>query len=143
MEFNTDLRPLFSYNYKIIIVFITVLITIIVLKFIYYKLIHGHIFKKMIKEKYLTKLIKLEKNIYNKKISTRDTYIILSALIRDFIYEMTNIKVQNYTLSEIEKIDIPHLKDLIREYYKSEFQENSSGDIEGSLSRVKKVIKEW
>jgi len=143
MEVNTELRPLFAYRHEIIIILIIVLFLIILFKYLYYKCIYGRKFKGVIKKKYLKKLDKLEREIHNSNVEIRIVYIKLSTIIRNFIYEMTNIKVQNYTLSDIKTIDIPHLKDLISEYYKPEFEEISSGDMEKSLERTRKVIKEW
>ena len=143
MEANIELRPLFSYSYTIIIVFIIILILTILFKFLYYKFIYGRKFKDKIKKKYLKKLDRLERTNYNPKIEIRTVYLNLSAIIRDFIYEMTDIKVQNYTLSDIKKINIPYLGDLISEYYKPEFEEISSGDMKKSIERTRKVIEGW
>jgi len=56
---------------------------------------------------------------------------------------MTNIKVQNYTLSDIEKINIPILYELVKEYYEPEFSKSSEGNILISLEKTRKVMESW
>lgn len=96
-----------------------------------------------IKEKYLKKLENLETKINEKKISIRGTYQNLSSIIRLFVYEVTNIKVQNCTLREIDKLNMPNLTRLIEEYYAPEFAEHSLGNIKSSLEKTRKVIEKW
>ena len=71
---------------------------------------------KSIQNKYLKRLDNLRKKLELNRITTRVAYQGLSTLIRYFIYEVTDIKVQNYTLSEIETLNMPFLTELIQEY---------------------------
>lgn len=99
--------------------------------------------KKEIQKKYLKKLDKLTKEVEEKKINSREAYQKLSAIIRYFVYEITNIKVQNYTLKEIKKINMPMLYELIEEYYKPEFAKYFLGNIVSSIDKTRKVIEKW
>ena len=96
-----------------------------------------------IKEKYLKKLQTVEEKLNSNKISVRHAYQMLSAIIRYFVFEVTNIKVQNYTLREIEKLKMPALTELIEEYYAPEFAEYSLGNIKASIEKTRKVIEKW
>lgn len=95
------------------------------------------------KHKYLKKIDVIEKKLEEKKITVRTAYQGLSLIIRYFVYEVTNIKVQNYTLKDIEKLRIPILSELIKEYYAPEFAEKSLGNIKASLEKTRKVIEKW
>jgi len=77
--------------------------------------------KERIKRKYIQKIDKLKRKVDNEKIDTRGAYQALSLIIRHFVHEITNIKVQNYSLEEIKKLNIQVLYELIKEYYVPEF----------------------
>lgn len=96
-----------------------------------------------IKNKYLKRLDNLRKKLELNKITIRVAYQGLSTLIRYFIYEVTDIKVQNYTLSEIETLNMPFLTELIQEYYAPEFAKQSIGDIKQSIEKTRKVVEKW
>lgn len=96
-----------------------------------------------IKHKYLKKIDVIEKKLEERKITIRTAYQGLSLIIRYFVYEVTNIKVQNYTLKDIEKLKMPILAELIQEYYAPEFAEKSLGNIKASLEKTRKVIEKW
>jgi len=98
---------------------------------------------KDIKKKYLKKLEKIEASLDNNRISSRKAYQQTSEVIRFFVFELTDINVQNYTLQEIEQIDMPILSELIREYYVPEFSKDSKGDIKNSIEKTRKVINKW
>ncbi|MCL1852051.1 MAG: hypothetical protein FWF88_03340 [Peptococcaceae bacterium] len=110
------------------------------------------------KQKYLQQLDEIAGRLQNDEISGRTAYQQLSMTIRLFVYEVTHIKVQNCTLSDIEKLDMPLLYELIREYYAPEFSEDNDGDIVtdpeiglaadapafmSSIERTRKVIERW
>lgn len=97
--------------------------------------------KKTVIQKYIKKLNELEDKV--EKIEIRHAYQTLSNIIRYFVYEITNIKVQNYTLQEIEKLNLPGLYELVEEYYKPEFAKQSLGDIKSSINKTRKVIEKW
>lgn len=99
--------------------------------------------KQKIKQKYIKKLNEVEQKILNNKITIRSAYQSTSFIIRCFVYEMTNIKVQNYTLNDISKLNMPILYELIQEYYVPEFSEQSIGNIKSSIEKTRKVIEKW
>lgn len=153
MQVTTDLRPMFSYSLIPIIVIVFLLIVILVLMLIKHKkkklvknidiIIPSKKDVNTIKRIYLLKIDNLSTDFNAKKVNNRQAYQNLSSLIRNFIYETTNIKVQNYTLSDIEKINMPILFELVSEYYDPEFSQISKGSITASIEKTRKVIEKW
>ena len=99
--------------------------------------------RKSIIKRYLKKIDKLTKKVESEKIELRIEYQNLSKIIRNFVYEMTDIKVQNYSLQEIKKLDMKPLYELIEEYYKPEFAKHFLGNIKLSIDKTRKVIEKW
>lgn len=150
MQVTTELRPLFSYSIiPIIIIIICIIGLLFFKKYLNKRKIRKEIFiptqKNLlsIKRKYLMQIQKLATDINNKNISNRKAFQTLSSLIRNFIFEATNIKVQNYTLKEIRLVNLPILSELVSEYYDPEFSKISGGNINLSLEKTKAVIERW
>lgn len=97
----------------------------------------------VIKNKYLQQLNDIEDKYINKKIELRKAYQLISEAIRLFVFEVTDITTQNYSLTEIKKINIPILYELIEEYYEPEFASKTIGDFNSSINKARRVINEW
>ena len=97
----------------------------------------------VIKNKYLRQLNDIEDKYTNEKIKLRKAYQLISEAIRLFVFEVTDIKTQNYSLNEIKKINIPVLYELIEEYYEPEFASKTIGDFNSSINKARRVINEW
>lgn len=97
----------------------------------------------VIKNKYLQQLNDIEDKYTNNKIELRKAYQLISEAIRLFVFEVTDITTQNYSLTEIKKINIPVLYELIEEYYEPEFASKTIGDFNSSINKVRRVINEW
>ena len=67
----------------------------------------------------------------------------ISVCIRGFIFEATGIPVEKYTLSEIRKVNIPALTQLVEEYYEPEFARFTYADVNQSLYKTRKVLELW
>ena len=147
------LRPMFSYSTLPIIIIIAI---IIILIFLIKKPKIETIQKEqlvivqppkndlsIIKKRYLTELRLLETNVSESRIITRKAYQQLSMLIRNFVYEVTQIKVQNYSLEEIKKLNMYSLTKLVEEYYRPEFAKDSDGFIKTSIGKTREVIEKW
>ena len=76
-------------------------------------------------------------------INLREAYQLISESIRMFIFEVTDITTQNYSLIEIKKLNIPKLYELIEEYYEPEFSSKPSGDFEAAINKARRIIREW
>lgn len=154
MQTSVKLQETFSYS-----IFVIVAILFLILAFTIYILIKNKKKqrkintveikevskdkKELIQQKYLNELEKLENKIKQNEITLRQVYQKLSNIIRHFVYEVTGIKVQNYTLEEIEKINMTMLHELIKEYYAPEFAKKSLGDAKSSVEKTRKVIEKW
>lgn len=95
------------------------------------------------KQKYITELMCIETDFVKQKIDKREAYQRLSMCIRMFVFEVTGIKVQKYTLSEITRVNIPQLTQLVKEYYEPEFARETRADIMASLMRTRSMITGW
>ncbi len=150
MQVATELSNMFSYSFLLIIIVILALICCVFVKLkdksVAPQINEPDISKKDIKEiinAYLIKIDNLVKYIQKEEISNRDAYQKLSLLVRHFVFEVTNIKVQNYSLREIEKLNMPSLYELIKEFYHPEFAVLSQGEILKSIAKTKGVIASW
>lgn len=97
----------------------------------------------VIKGKYLNELDSIQYKYMNQMIELRKAYQLISEAMRLFVFEITDITTQNYSLKEIKKLDIPILYELIKEYYEPEFASKSVGDFNSSINKARRVIKEW
>lgn len=97
----------------------------------------------VIKGKYLNELDSIEYKYANQMIELRKAYQLISEAIRLFVFEITDITTQNYSLAEIKKLNIPRLYELIEEYYEPEFASKSIGDFNSSINKARRVINEW
>lgn len=97
----------------------------------------------VLKWEYLQRMDYLERNIRAGGYDKRRSYQELSGLIREFVHDVTGIKVQNYSLREIQRLEMPGLTALVQEYYEPEFARQSMADLRGSLFRTRKAIELW
>ncbi len=149
MQINKELMPMFSYTIIPVIIFFLLWIGIILLllwikkkkKTVETKTNPKKLYTT--KEKYLRMISYLEKEIDENKINNRKAFQKLSKIIRLFVYEMTSIKLQNYSLDEIKTLNIEELSQLVEEYYDPEFAKYSKGDLKKSIEKTKKVIELW
>ena len=150
MQVTTEIQGMFSYSLLLIILLIIILIII------FFRMREKKVPKieeqviippkkdiNAIKKNYLIKINNLYEDFNNQKISNRKAYQLLSSLIRNFIFEVTNIKVQNYTLRDIQTLNMPQLYNLVSEYYDPEFAVISRGNIMESINKTKEVINKW
>lgn len=97
----------------------------------------------VIKDRYIAKIVELDKEIDEGLISLRDAYQKLSMIVREFVYEVTDVTVQNFSLAEIKEAQLPELAKLIEEFYKPEFEAMSEGDVRASVFNAKRVVELW
>ena len=157
MQTSINLQEPYQYNILPII-----MVFIVIIFIVYYLILHKNITYtkdandkikeipeknikniKIIKGKYLNQLSSIEFKYKAQKIEIRKAYQLVSETIRMFVFEITDITTQNYSLSEIKKLDIPILYELIEEYYEPEFASKPKGDFEKSIIKARRVINEW
>ena len=99
--------------------------------------------REQIKARYLILLAGLENQCRGGKISNRKAYQELSKIARNYIYETTGVKVQNYTLDEIKGTNMSGLYNVVSDCYAPEFSIDKDGDIYVSISKARKVVEGW
>ena len=150
MSVSTKLNSMFSYSFlPIIIIFLFLIVLFLINKSLKKKTIKEDIVIPspenivLIKEKYLKEIDQLKKEFINNNLSLRVAYQNLSKVIRNFVFEATHIKVQNYTLDDIRKLNMPILYELISEYYNPEFANISNGNFIYSIEKARGVVERW
>jgi hypothetical protein len=96
-----------------------------------------------IKNKHLRELEAIEYQYKNNKLELRKAYQLISENVRLFVFEVTDITTQNYSLTEIKKLNIPNLYETIAEYYEPEFSKKPSGDFINSVQKAKEIIQKF
>ena len=156
MQTSVNLQEPFTYSVVPLIILICVIIAITIY-LIYTKIKKKDTKEEIVKEipekniknipvikgKYINQLDSIEYKYLNKMISLRKAYQLISESIRLFIFEVTDITTQNYSLSEIKKLEIPNLYELIKEYYEPEFASKSMGDFRSSINKARGVVNKW
>lgn len=97
----------------------------------------------VIKNKYIEQLNRIKNDYENEKINLRKAYQQISEAVRFFVFEVTDITTQNFSLAEIKKAEIPGLYDLIEEYYEPEFASKSVGDFDDAINKARRIVNEW
>ena len=88
-----------------------------------------------VKARYLSELADIAGQYDQGKLDVRGAYQRMSRCIRGFVHAATGIRVQNYTLYDIERLNMPELYYLVAEYYAPEFARKSDGDVRASLEK--------
>lgn len=90
-----------------------------------------------------TDLDDISRKLVNDRITLREAYQLTSARVRKFVFDATRINVQNYTLEEIQQLNMPQLVELVKDYYSPEFSWQSVGDFAQSMEKTKRVVEQW
>ena len=96
-----------------------------------------------LKQKYDALLTGLSEKRSANQLNDRKAFQALSKIVRDFVFEATGIKVQNYTLSEIKAANLPQLYELIAECYVPEFAMKNNSNVHEAIDKARKVVREW
>lgn len=96
-----------------------------------------------LKQKYISELDRIYAEFTGGRLGIREAYQQMSLCIRRFVHSVTGIKVQNYTLVDIGRLNMPMLYELMGEYYAPEFARKSEGDVIRSLVKTRSMIERW
>lgn len=69
--------------------------------------------------------------------------MLIDLLSNGHILLATGIRVQNYTLSDIQTLGMPMLEQLIREFYVPEFARQVMDNPVASIEKTKRMIEIW
>lgn len=94
------------------------------------------------KNEYLAKINAVEQQYRGGTMNARIAHQELSAIVRMFVYDLTGIEAQNFSLNEIKarNISISH---LIEEFYAPEFAQRSDKETLSSVEDARRVILSW
>ena len=156
MESSVELQSPFSYAVWPIVVAgciaAVAILFFLILKYIRFRKIKKNTPKivvrpaldiNAIKRKYLTELAGIDRDFNMGKEDIRGAYQRMSQCIRQFVHAVTGIRVQNYTLQDIKRLNMPMLYALVAEYYAPEFARKSEGDVRNSLDKTRSLIERW
>lgn len=158
MQTSIDLQGLFSYSLWPLL--ITLFIFLMMTLWLVWKKVKSSIKPKKkevvqvipnkniknipaIKKKYIDRLNSIENKYRSEKINLRKAYQQISENVRFFVFEVTDISTQNFSLAEIKKAGIPGLYELIEEYYEPEFAKKSVGDFDDAINKARRIVNEW
>ena len=99
-----------------------------------------------LKNRYIGKVQVLLDGYNQNRIDKREGYQQLSVIIREFVQEVTGIRVEYFTIREVKAFGIKKLDTLMEEYYVPEFAEDERAknkDFQQSCNRAMGVIKAW
>lgn len=91
----------------------------------------------------LQNLESLEADLAAGRINSRQAHLQLSGEIRRFAHTMTGVHVENMTLSEVRKLNDPHLTGLMELCYASEFSPSGGTDAAKDIAKSKELIRTW
>lgn len=105
--------------------------------------VHDAAWRERTRRSYAAQLTELEARLDAGEIDMRQAYQEMSSVLRLFVHEMTGIHVHEFTLTEIRKVGIPRLTQLVSSYYTPEFALWSRADARKALKKTKDVIQTW
>ena len=158
MDISVELQSKYSYIFWPLIVFFAVVIVFLIALIVQKKLKSrppktidieqawralSEQEKYALKMKYFALLDALYARAAANQISVRSCYQCLSRYVREFVSDITGIKVNRCTLSDIKRMNMPMLASLIEEYYEVEFAKVSVGNAADAIARTKRVIEVW
>ena len=157
MKVSVDLQEPISYMSLWMVIAVALVLIIIAAQIIFRVQFKGRLRKpkkpkikkvplktlEEIKSKYIKVLYNIEISARNSQTSVRESYQRVSGCIRDFVFEATGIPVDKYSLSEIRKLKMPILTQLVTEYYEPEFARETYSDIFSSIFKTRRVLESW
>lgn len=96
-----------------------------------------------LRKKYLGMITAIEFQYHNEEISLRQLHLLLSTTVRLFVFEVKGVAVHKLTLTEIKKIDLKALSDVIENYYPPEFERIENGKADNAISLARRMVQQW
>ncbi len=96
-----------------------------------------------LKNMYLEKIKEIETRYSSSLIDMRQAHLDLSKTVREYCAEASDVPVNSLTLNEIERLNVPSLYLLIKEFYAPEFAYEADADIARSFMNAREVVRSW
>lgn len=158
MQNDVDLRPAFDFS-SIWLVLGCILLAIVVAWLIFVLFITRRRVQKTIKtlpkityvapdirrlkQKYLALIDDVEKKYASHEYTKRASHQALSMLLRFFVYEAQNHRVDVMTLADLRKTKYQTLAKAIEGLYIPEFRRHEQGDVAAAVSSAREVVSTW
>ncbi len=149
MNIQRDIEPPFTYStdvLKTLIIIVIIVVVILIINKLFRKKIIEIIHKPNIphlKNKYVKKLEDLGNRIKNNRVNSRNGYLELSNIVREFVEKVTGIKASSFSKDDASKHGMDYLSSLMEEYYPSEFSLEHDGNLLESIDKSIIMIKNW
>lgn len=99
--------------------------------------------RNLLKQKYLALIDDVENKYANNEYTKRSAHQTLSLLLRFFVYEAQNHRVDVMTLSDLRKTKYLTLAKAIEGLYMPEFRRYEQGDVAVSANEAREVVRSW
>ncbi len=97
----------------------------------------------LLKQKYLALIDDVEKKYATHEYTQRSSHQALSLLLRFFVYEAQNHRVDVMTLSDLRKTKYQTLAKAIEGLYVPEFRRHEQGDVAVAANEARGVVRSW
>lgn len=96
-----------------------------------------------LKQKYLALIDDVERQHQAGKVGLRKLHQQLSYLLRLFVYELRGVRLDTFTLEDLQKSRYKAIAEAVEQYYLPEFLEIEQGNAVQAVGLARKVISEW
>ncbi len=96
-----------------------------------------------LRQKYFTLITEIEVQYTKGEIDVRQVHLLLSTTARLFVFEAKGVSVHKLTLTEIRKLDLQALSDVIAEYYPPEFSKLEAGEAAKAIALARRMVQQW
>lgn len=97
-----------------------------------------------VKEKYWALIVDIQNRHDAGALDVRAAHLELSLAVRTFVHEMTGLKTQRMTLSQLREHRLPLAGDAVELFYPAEFSRASGhSSVADSVRTAKNVVSQW
>lgn len=97
-----------------------------------------------VKEKYWALIVDIQNRHDAGALDMRAAHLELSLAVRTFVHEMTGLKTQRMTLSQLREHRLPLAGDAVELFYPAEFSRASGhSSVADSVQTAKNVVSQW
>lgn len=153
MHFSVGLQNPFDYALKFFVIALVLILLSIILLIVYLKLTKKdfstvakkfrHLLLGKTRRKYLRKIDDVERYVVNGKKDSKTAHQEMSLIVRQFVHAATGVHVDRLVYTEIKRLKIKPLSELVRDFYEPEFAEYSEADMLQAIKKSKELIKTW
>lgn len=93
----------------------------------------------------LTSLDRIEAQVRNGRLDVRTGFQQLSATVRGFVEEVTEVPARAMTLTELQDVTDPRVGEAIAAMYPPEFEpgETDAAELDRSVAQARELVRRW